>query len=430
MEKNLFEKEKRTVKGENMNLLLLTKFYPFGTGEAFIENEIKVAAEYYDQIMVIACEVPEGENIIRRLPINVKAYKVTSQSKKTDVMRGILKITPKTLSYKKEKELCNTLLKKCFLDYFEEKCQRIYKSIMELGCMDQVTQEPYVLYSYWFFMTARVGTLIAENYKPVKMITRAHRYDLYENENKIGYLPYRKLFLEKYDYVFPCSDNGTTHLKTLYPQYSKNVETSFLGTLDHGVGKASNDGVFRIVSCSRVEPVKRVERIIDALAELDKKNVNIEWTHVGDGSGYERIKKYAEEKLHNIKVVFRGNMKNEDIMELYSTHPFDLFVNVSSSEGLPVSIMEALSFGMPCIATDVGGTSEIVIDGVTGKLISSEFETRTLSSDILKFIENGEGVIDRNLCRRFWKNHFQAISNYHKLYKKLEICVSKSNSEG
>lgn len=412
-----------------MDLLLLTKVFPYGTDEAFIENEINTISEFYDHVVLIACEVPEKENNMRKLPNNVKAYKITSQSKKKDVIRGMLHLTKETLQFREEKEECDTLLKKCFLDYFEEKCQRIYKSITKLECLSEVSQRPYILYSYWFFMTARVGTLIAENYKPVKMITRAHRYDLYEDENKTGYLPYRKLFLKKYDYVFPCSNNGTEHLKSLYPQYSQNVETAFLGTLDHGIGKSSNDGVFRIVSCSRVEPVKRIEKVIDALAELDKDGLKIEWTHIGDGSEYERIKKYAAEKLHSIRVIFRGNMKNEDIMELYSTYPFDLFVNVSSSEGLPVSIMEALSFGMPCIATDVGGTSEIVIDGVTGKLISSKFETKMLASSILKFIKHDEETINRRSCREFWENHFQAISNYHKLYKKLAIDIGNSNGE-
>ena len=47
---------------------------------------------------------------------------------------------------------------------------------------------------------------------------------------------------------------------------------------------------------------------------------------------------------------------------------FDLFVNMSLSEGIPVSIMEAISFGIPIIATNVGGNAEIVNDE-TGVLI-------------------------------------------------------------
>ncbi|MFR4320263.1 MAG: glycosyltransferase [Blautia massiliensis (ex Durand et al. 2017)] len=45
-------------------------------------------------------------------------------------------------------------------------------------------------------------------------------------------------------------------------------------------------------------------------------------------------------------------------------------MNVSSSEGIPVSIMEATSFGIPGIATDAGGTKEIIRDKENGVLLS------------------------------------------------------------
>lgn len=57
-------------------------------------------------------------------------------------------------------------------------------------------------------------------------------------------------------------------------------------------------------------------------------------------------------------------------MFCYSEHPVDVFINLSTNEGVPVSIMEAISFDIPIVATDVGGTSEIVTDE-TGILVSS-----------------------------------------------------------
>lgn len=112
-----------------------------------------------------------------------------------------------------------------------------------------------------------------------------------------------------------------------------------------------------------------------------------------------------------------GNMENKDIMKLYSTQPFDLFINVSSSEGLPVSIMEALSFGIPCIATDVGGTSEIVIEGLTGNLLNCEFEVEDLANLIEKYISGENKKISRECCRKYWSENFQAKVNYNQMYK-------------
>lgn len=178
-----------------MNLLMLTKFFPFGTGEAFIENEIKIISEFYEKITIIACEVTESDSkTVRNVPENVTVYRIPAASKKKDIIKGIFRSGNFGTDYKKEKKECRTLTQRMFLKYFEQKCQRIYKSITDAGYINDVIKKPFMIYSYWFFMTARVGALIADEYKPVKMFTRAHRYDLYKEQNKTNYLPYRKLF--------------------------------------------------------------------------------------------------------------------------------------------------------------------------------------------------------------------------------------------
>ena len=79
-----------------------------------------------------------------------------------------------------------------------------------------------------------------------------------------------------------------------------------------------------------------------------------------------------------------GAIQNVEVYKYYNEHCADLFINVSSSEGLPVSIMEAISFGIPVIATDVGGTGEIVKNGISGFLINRDFETVELAKKIMK----------------------------------------------
>ncbi len=55
------------------------------------------------------------------------------------------------------------------------------------------------------------------------------------------------------------------------------------------------------------------------------------------------------------RIVLRGGISNAEVFQFYRDNKVDLFVNASTSEGLPVSIMEAISFGIPSIATNVGG---------------------------------------------------------------------------
>ena len=398
-----------------MDILILTKYYPYGTGEAFLESEIEIISNYYTNIVIIACDVAnEMVNTIRPLPQNVTSFYVPNSSKLKDLCKGIRLFFSKNTTFLNEANKTQTLKSKFFLAYFEEKCQRIYKHITEKNYIINLRNKKFVLYSYWLFTTARVGTLIANNLHPVYSFCRAHRYDLYEDQNVINYLPYRNFLLDKYDDIFPCSQDGANYI---LKKYNKPTTTFYLGTLDNGLCPENTDSIFKIVSCSRVEQVKRVEKIVHALALLDNSNLKIEWIHIGAGSKLKKVKKCASDKLHKIKYTFMGEMKNKDILFFYKKNKINLFINVSSSEGLPVSIMEAISFGIPVIATNVGGTSEIVLDKITGKLLSKDFTSTELAQIIENFYSSKHTIDLKKSCRHFWKQHFDAISQYEKTHQ-------------
>ena len=294
-----------------------------------------------------------------------------------------------------------------FLGYFEAKSRRIFRSISFLKELDE---KPYVLYSYWLYTTARVGMLIAQECKPQYRISRAHRYDLYSFTNNLRYLPYREIFLREYDMVLPCSENGADYMNRNIPGFSGKIQTAYLGSTDHGYGMPSEPGRFVIVSCSRVSPEKRLQKIVDALKKLENPNVILEWIHIGGGKQLEKLKVYAN-KLKYISTSFLGDIPNAEVMRMYQENGIDLFLNVSNSEGLPVSIMEAMSFGIPVVATDVGGTSEIVIDGYTGRLLPQNFSDQQLAELIQEFVEmkNGERYFQyRQACRKHWERMFNS----------------------
>ena len=403
-----------------MNLLMLTKFYPFGTGEAFIENEIKILAKNFEKIVIIACEVPENSEQVRTLPQNVVALPVFTKGRRQkifDVLGGIRQMFFGNNVIKAEYRECKGIKQRIFLSYFEEKSRRIFNKIIVNKFLEQLNQEQYVLYSYWLFMTARVGTLIKTLKKPEYAFSRAHGYDLYKERNAINYLPYRTFLLNEYDDIFPCSQNGVEYLTKEYPVYKEKVSIACLGTIDHGIEKYRKKDVFEIVSCSRVVSIKRVPMIVEALKIIEQLGKVVEWTHVGDGEEYDILKKTISTELKTTKVNLLGNMPNEKVLELYKQKQFDLFVNVSTTEGLPVSIMEAISFGIPTVATDVGGTSEIVIEDYNGKLISEDCSAWEVATAIKFFMElTDEEYADfRQKARDYWKKYFQANVNYEEL---------------
>ncbi|MBU0461580.1 MAG: glycosyltransferase family 4 protein [Nanoarchaeota archaeon] len=85
---------------------------------------------------------------------------------------------------------------------------------------------------------------------------------------------------------------------------------------------------------------------------------------VGDGPFRQELEKLSQEK--GIKTKFFGAQPLDNVIEILRGS--DLFVNPSYSEGLPTSILEAGALGLPVIATDVGGTKEIIIDSSKGWL--------------------------------------------------------------
>jgi glycosyltransferase involved in cell wall biosynthesis len=98
-------------------------------------------------------------------------------------------------------------------------------------------------------------------------------------------------------------------------------------------------------------------------------------------------------------------------MSFYSSVPVVLFINVSSSEGVPVSIMEAMSFGIPVMATDAGGTSELVSEK-TGLLINIDIAPQELAYKIEELISRPDLSKLRRGAREIWENKSMADKVY------------------
>ena len=178
-------------------------------------------------------------------------------------------------------------------------------------------------------------------------ITRCHGYDLYEYRADKGFLPFRKDVLKYNDKIYSISEDGKNYLISKYKNIICNkIIVSYLGTEHYGINPDVGKDDFIIVSCSNLIPVKRVELIIKTLSIITE--YKISWVHYGGGSEMEKLMHLAENNLpSNIEWEFKGYLSNDAIMKQYQEQHIDLFINVSESEGLPVSIMEAISFGIP-----------------------------------------------------------------------------------
>lgn len=281
-----------------------------------------------------------------------------------------------------------------------------------------------IFYSYWFDHTATGLTMMKQEFPATKVVSRAHGYDIYEEYYYPYYWPYRRETLHALDVLFFASDAGKKYFCEHYPEYVSKFETAHLGIKDPGfVGRPSADGIFRIVSCAHIVPVKRLDLLLDGIATAARKRPaqKFEWTHFGDGTGIKSLdEKVARSFPPNAHGRLLGNVPNHEIMQYYRDRPVDLFVNVSSTEGgAPVAIQEAISCGIPIVATAVGGNSEVVSDQ-NGILLEENPTPEQIAAALLRIWDNPSLAAQmRKESRRIWQRGYNAEVNFRAFAERL-----------
>lgn len=138
-----------------------------------------------------------------------------------------------------------------------------------------------------------------------------------------------------------------------------------------------------ITFVGRLIYAKGVQDLISIFPELPCK---LKLIIVGDGSYRSELEKMSKKYENNDKnIIFLGNKEIKEIPAILKST--DIFVNPSYSEGLPTSVMEACAAGCAVIATDVGGTNEIIEDNVSGLLYAAR-DRNELKDKITHLIEN------------------------------------------
>lgn len=280
-----------------------------------------------------------------------------------------------------------------------------------------------IIYTYWFDYATTAACKMKSKIGNASVITRAHGYDLYL-ERRNGYIPMRRQTLKSIDRVFLVSNAGFEYMKKNYPEFIQKFSVSPLGIKGRGIlNNPSKDEKFRIVSCSFMSSVKRVDLIVKTLYELTKiSQREIEWYHIGGGQLFEEIRSLSDKLLKN-KMYYEllGNMKNDDIFEFYRKQSLDLFITLSESEGgRPVSIAEAMSVGLPVVGTNVGGIPELVIDGKNGVLVPVTASPNYVAKEILKLMNESDKLIKmRSESLKIWQKTANAEVNFEGFVKEI-----------
>jgi colanic acid/amylovoran biosynthesis glycosyltransferase len=269
----------------------------------------------------------------------------------------------------------------------------------------------------WWFEAVTLGLAAFAKTVRIPVVTRAHGYDLFEERQAGGYIPFRAQALDDVSRVFPDSAAGVDYMRSRYPQHVDKIQLGRLGIPSPDFrNEPSRDGVFRIVSCSMLVAIKRIDLLIRGLVVLGRSHPTraFHWTHVGsDGPLKQKLRALAAADLPpNVQFEMLEYPGTTALMEMYRTRAFDVFVNVSSSEGTPMAIIEAISVGIPVVATAVGGNSEIV-SAENGMLLDSDPTPDQIGATLARMAAVAARSADlRDGSYAKWTRSYSAETNY------------------
>lgn len=406
-------------------LFLITAKYPFGLGELFIDSELDIISHFFHKIVIFPTDNISDEKIIRKHPQNSNVSTVLENTNKSIFNLFSFRFFKNIISEKKY--LIKSINIKFSFQHFKI-ASKSYLNALKLEDrlkkeLKTISNSDIYIYSYWFTEGLMAGIFAKNSYKKnnnsIRVFSRAHGWDLYFERNLGNYLPWKKLMLEQCDSVFCISEDGKNYLKNKFSNIDKSkIRLSYLGVTEPNVNNEkpnlNSNNTLKIVSCSNLIALKRVELLLDAVANI---NTEVEWTHIGDGPLYEYLLKKSNaimEQKPNIKINFIGFLSPKERNELLGSCNYDVFVNVSETEGLPVSIMEAMSFAIPVLATSVGGTPEIVKNNFNGFLLSANPSISDISEKLITFSnlkEDEKLILSRN-AKETWATKFNAQINY------------------
>jgi glycosyltransferase involved in cell wall biosynthesis len=140
---------------------------------------------------------------------------------------------------------------------------------------------------------------------------------------------------------------------------------------------------FNIVTAGRLIALKQIDHLIESLAACGDIGLVI----IGDGPERRRLVNLVYGRKLSDRVYFAGQRSKDDTVALMAA--CDLFVLNSTHEGFPHVVLEAMSAGLPVVATAVGGTPELVRNGENGLLIAPN-ANGMLSKTLLRLVTSSE----------------------------------------
>lgn len=411
-----------SLKKSSISILFVTDSFPYSPGEQFVESEMLIWEALKDVRLIIAPLKAAGE--ARPIPKNAAIHLgLAGKATPVEKLISLSRVFSSHLFFKEAAFVLKSNNRRLMKLGQLIRASAVFYLLRERMRKVIGDTSPAVLYFYWNSFPAYAAVSLKDlNFLP-RVYSRAHGYDLYEERSALEYAPLKRYFINRFDSIFPISEAGRDYLISRYQADPDRVFVSRLGVFLPGVHTPpSGEKELRIISVSYCVRLKRVDKIIDAIRLLAQKKISqkIYWTHIGGGPLLEDLKAYAIKQLSldNVEWVFLGDLPNSAVLQFYERNSIDFFVNASESEGVPVTIMECMSYGIPAIAPNVGGVSELV-SNENGTLLSVNPTPQEIANSLEDMAVKSKDASVRSKARSCIESRYCAAKNYSQLVELL-----------
>lgn len=408
-------------------MAIITNAFPFYPGEHFLEDEIKYWAESgVDKVLLVPLN-QAGEP--REVPQKIEVVRIKTARKFFFAVRAVW--SPLLFRELWRLHKCRALgFRKL---YAAIKCVAAVKMAeVQLDRLVSLHGAIDLAYCYWNDSQSYAACLLKKKGLIGKVVARAHGYDLYKERRLENYMPLKSQFIDFFDRIYVLSEQAYEYYEREYG-LPKSIKISRLGVPVRNVKpKIRHAGFVHVISISYCHPVKRIDKIILALKIFSERNpkTRIAWSHIGDGALLEPLKNKAAEELSglNVEFSFVGQLSNSEVRRFISEENIELIINASESEGIPVSLMEAMSVGIPAIAPSVGGISFLVRED-NGFLLSSNPEPAEISVALEKALHDDRLNKKRVNARSWIMQNYNSEKNYKDFVVELESMVGSNEAK-
>ncbi|WP_440874885.1 glycosyltransferase [Thalassotalea sp. PLHSN55] len=224
---------------------------------------------------------------------------------------------------------------------------------------------------------------------------------------------FARLYLNK---IVAVSLPAKLSVKQRYGWQSTKVDVIKNGvSTDNPHTETTQDGILRLGVVSRLIPLKNIALLLSVLKSMPAEiQAKIKLQIFGDGPEKAPLtQQVTDDKLENL-VTFHGNVIDEN--QIYPK--FDVLVMCSNTEGLPMSILEAMGFGLPVISTDVGAISQVVDDKSSGWLYQVK-DGEALNTILTALIQNPEKISTAGKQAKQFIDDNYAIASVYQDYQKV-----------